>query len=60
MTRGSPSAERSDTPASRWHLKEVPRWGGGVHDKNVNYSVSASPNLNPDPDPNPNLNRSRP
>ena len=24
---------------TRWHLKEVPRWGGGVHDKNVNYSV---------------------
>ena len=24
---------------TRWHLKEVPRWGGGVHDKNVAYSV---------------------
>ena len=24
---------------TRWHLREVPRWGGGVHDKNVNYSV---------------------
>ena len=34
-----PTNLNSPPDETRWHLKEVPRWGGGVHDKNVAYSV---------------------
>ena len=34
-----PTNLNSPPDETRWHLKEVPRWGGGVHDKNCAYSV---------------------